>query len=61
MDLRGQHEEAAEVNEWIKFGMRIAVSIQRCDEVLEKCIGKFNFSYDFRSVQRYILLNMQRF
>lgn len=27
MDLRAQHEDATEVNEWIKFGMRIAVSI----------------------------------
>lgn len=34
MDLRAQHEDATEVNQWIKFGMRIAVSLN-FDEVLK--------------------------
>lgn len=33
MDLRAQHEDDTEVNEWIKFGMRIAVSIRSCAEL----------------------------
>lgn len=43
MDLRGQHEDATEVNEWIKFGMRIAVSVKR----YSKCIRKIQFFIQF--------------
>ncbi len=45
MDLRAQHEDATEVNEWIKFGMRIAVSILLHD--LHRT-GKFNFFTPFK-------------
>lgn len=38
MDLRGQHEDATEVNEWIKFGMRIAVSVEWNSKL--HCAGK---------------------
>lgn len=47
MDLRAQHEDATEVNEWIKFGMRIAVSreiiINLCENsIFPSTLGQFN-------------------
>lgn len=43
MDLRSTHEDATEVNEWIKFGMRIAVSSTLHPFEYAKCLMQLGY------------------